>query len=371
MTDKLKKPPEGDRAESGINSLHPKIKTILNAARKQGFINQEDIDRLIEEKIIDLNGVDEMLRILSSDGVQVLADHKQENKRLSGPDLAKGEAIPDPVLSYLTQIGKFRRLSQRGELLYSQRSASGDLDARKKMIVSNLRLVVHIAKKFQNRGVSFLDLIEEGNLGLIKAVERFDPARGCRFSTYASWWIRQSIVQGIASQGKTIRIPVHIVNMINAYLVKRKQFMQWEGREPKPEELAQSLDLSVNKVTEIINLVQGIKSLDSPSSREAYYQLSELVRDEMALPPDEIVELHLRNQRIGRYLEKLSDREQDILKLRYGFYDGVPRTLAETGKTIGVTRERIRQIEKKALKRLRRLIQLAERSSESEDEGED
>jgi RNA polymerase primary sigma factor len=157
--------------------------------------------------------------------------------------------------------------------------------------------------------------------------------------------------------------------MINAYLVKRKEFLQWQGREPRVEELAESLGLSVRKVAEIVNLVQGIKSLDSPSSREAYYQLSELVRDEMAIPPDEIVELHLRNQRIGRFLEKLSDREQDILKLRYGFYDGIPRTLAETGKTIGVTRERIRQIEKKALMRLRRLIQLAERSSESEEKG--
>jgi RNA polymerase primary sigma factor len=353
------------KEKSALGTLNPKIKTLLTSARKKGFVSQEAIDDLIEDKSLDIDGVDRFLDLLSKEGIQV-ADAEDEGEE-NGAVVSKDDAVADPVLSYLTEIGRFPRLSHREEKLYSQRSAEGDLDARKRMIVSNLRLVVHIAKKFQNRGISFLDLIEEGNLGLIKAVERFDPGRGCRFSTYASWWIRQSIVQGIASQGKTIRVPVHIVNMINAYLVKRKEFLQWQGREPRVEELADSLGLSARKVAEIVNLVQGIKSLDSPSSREAYYQLSELVRDEMAIPPDEIVELHLRNQRIGRFLEKLSDREQDILKLRYGFYDGIPRTLAETGKTIGVTRERIRQIEKKALKRLRRLIQLAERASESEE----
>jgi RNA polymerase primary sigma factor len=267
---------------------------------------------------------------------------------------------PSPIQLYLRQISRIALLTREEEEALAKRIYEGDQQARKHLIQANLRLVVHIAKKYQNKGLSLLDLIEEGNLGLIKAVNKFSYKKGYRFSTYAIWWIKQSITRAIANQSSTVRIPIHVVDLIQAFYQQQLQLLQKFGREPTLKEIADTMNISMKKATRISNLLSGIKSLDNEHSKVAYEQLLDVVDEYKPVDPEHYVDLFLKNERISSLLNHLTDREQMVLRHRYGFKDGEFHTLSDTGELIGVSRERIRQIERRALQKLKKLIELAE-----------
>ncbi|NIM19748.1 MAG: sigma-70 family RNA polymerase sigma factor [Candidatus Latescibacteria bacterium] len=273
----------------------------------------------------------------------------------SGND--KGAPVPsdyDIQDQYLSEINRYPLLTKKEEHDFARRVAEGDEEARRRLILSNLRLVVTIAKRYLGQGLGFLDLIEEGNLGLIRAVSKFDYRKGFRFSTYASWWIKQSMTRAIANQAKTIRIPVHIYQLINRYIKAEEHLLNAEHDE---EALAQALDITVEKTRMLRNLIQGIRSEDPIGSAEALQKLSVEYGKLVSANPEEVIALQIENERIASLIEKhLSKREQEILKIRYGLEDGKHKTLAETGKIIGVSRERIRQIEKRALQKLKLML---------------
>ena len=271
----------------------------------------------------------------------------------------------DATSLYLSEIRGQPLLTAADEIAIGRTLAEGmgaaREAARRRMILSNLRLVVKIARAYQGRGLDLLDLVEEGNLGLIQAVERFDYRKGFRFSTYASWWIRQAIVRGIANQARTIRIPLHVVQLINQLISAERRLGHQKGRQPTLDEIAEAMGQPVRKVIRVRALIDGIKSLDVAGSLEAYDGLREF---DVVNPPrslEELIDMHLEAERLARLLEQLSGREEAVLRIRYGFYDGKPYTLAETGRIFGVSRERVRQIEKRALNKMRELIELAEK----------
>ena len=349
-----------------LKELAKSKKNVLELGEINNFLADIQLDEEKTEKVIDLleaSGVD-VLRIsddkddadddalileLEESG-EVPDEDEIENIDLSVPD---GVSIDDPVRMYLKEIGKVPLLSADEEVELAQRMEKGDIEAKKKLAEANLRLVVSIAKRYVGRGMQFLDLIQEGNLGLIKAVEKFDYKKGYKFSTYATWWIRQAITRAIADQARTIRIPVHMVETINKYVRVQRQLLQELGREPQPEEIAKQMNMPVDRVREIQKISLEPVSLETPIGEEEDSHLGDFIQDDNVPVPAEAAAFTLLREQLDEVLGTLTEREQKVLKLRFGLEDGRARTLEEVGKEFKVTRERIRQIEAKALRKLR------------------
>lgn len=318
-------------------------------------LNEEQLEKVVEH--LERSGVD-VLRITNEDDVIddeeiILTEEDEvdmENIDLSVPD---GVSIEDPVRMYLKEIGKVPLLSAEEEIELAQKMEEGDEEAKKRLAEANLRLVVSIAKRYVGRGMLFLDLIQEGNLGLIKAVEKFDYRKGYKFSTYATWWIRQAITRAIADQARTIRIPVHMVETINKLIRVSRQLLQELGREPLPEEIAEEMNLPVERVREILKISQEPVSLETPIGEEEDSHLGDFIQDDNVPVPADAAAFTLLKEQLVEVLGTLTEREQKVLRLRFGLDDGRARTLEEVGKEFNVTRERIRQIEAKALRKLR------------------
>ena len=340
-------------------SLGKKKKGILEIQEINDFFSDMELDSDQMEKVFDYleaNNVD-VLRISNDDDdipdEIVMSDEDDidvEKIDLSVPD---GISIEDPVRMYLKEIGKVPLLSAEEEVELAKRMADGDEEAKKRLAEANLRLVVSIAKRYVGRGMLFLDLIQEGNLGLIKAVEKFDYHKGFKFSTYATWWIRQAITRAIADQARTIRIPVHMVETINKLIRVSRQLLQELGREPSPEEIAEEMDIPVERVREILKISQEPVSLETPIGEEEDSHLGDFIQDENVPVPADAAAFTLLKEQLDEVLGTLTEREQKVLRLRFGMSDGRARTLEEVGKEFDVTRERIRQIEAKALRKLR------------------
>ena len=308
---------------------------------------------IVDDTVIGDVDVDDVLPVVDDavdDNDEIEEINEAELANLSVPE---GISIDDPVRMYLKEIGKVPLLSAEEEIELAQRMEEGDEEAKKKLAEANLRLVVSIAKRYVGRGMLFLDLIQEGNLGLIKAVEKFDYTKGFKFSTYATWWIRQAITRAIADQARTIRIPVHMVETINKLIRVSRQLLQEKGREPTPEEIAKEMGISEAKVREIIKIAQEPVSLETPIGEEEDSHLGDFIPDEDTPAPSEAASATILREVIERELHTLTPREEHVIKLRFGLYDGGTRTLEEVGKEFDITRERIRQIEAKALRKLR------------------
>ena len=339
-------------------ALAKKKKNSLEYQEISEFFKDMELDADEFEKILDFletNNID-VLRIMDDDDIDddiILDDEDEvevEKIDLSVPD---GVSIEDPVRMYLKEIGKVPLLSAEEEIELAKRMELGDQEAKKRLAEANLRLVVSIAKRYVGRGMLFLDLIQEGNLGLIKAVEKFDYRKGYKFSTYATWWIRQAITRAIADQARTIRIPVHMVETINKLIRVSRQLLQELGREPTPEEIAAEMNMPVDRVREILKISQEPVSLETPIGEEEDSHLGDFIEDQDAIAPDDAASYILLQEQIEDVFTCLTDREQQVLILRFGLKDGKPRTLEEVGQHFNVTRERIRQIEGKALTKLR------------------
>lgn len=321
-------------------------------------LESEDIDKLyetIENMGIEIEGTDVLAPVISADDDFEAAEVEElpEEELVDTSALAEGFAIDDPVRMYLKEIGRVPLLSAQDEVDLALCMEKGDEIAKRNLIESNLRLVVSIAKRYVGRGMLFLDLIQEGNLGLIKAVEKFDYRKGFKFSTYATWWIRQAITRAIADQARTIRIPVHMVETINRLNRVQRALIQELGRDPLPEEIARRMGVSVERVREISKISQEPVSLETPIGEEEDSHLGDFIEDEEALAPAEAASFFLLREQLDEVLDTLTPREKKVLQLRFGLNDGRSRTLEEVGNVFGVTRERIRQIEAKALRKLR------------------
>ena len=339
-------------------ALAKKKKNSLEYQEISEFFKDMELDADEFEKILDFletNNID-VLRIMDDDDIDddiILDDEDEvevEKIDLSVPD---GVSIEDPVRMYLKEIGKVPLLSAEEEIELAKRMELGDQEAKKRLAEANLRLVVSIAKRYVGRGMLFLDLIQEGNLGLIKAVEKFDYRKGYKFSTYATWWIRQAITRAIADQARTIRIPVHMVETINKLIRVSRQLLQELGREPTPEEIAAEMNMPVDRVREILKISQEPVSLETPIGEEEDSHLGDFVQDDNVPVPADAAAFTLLKEQLEEVLGTLTEREQKVLTLRFGLEDGRARTLEEVGKEFNVTRERIRQIEAKALRKLR------------------
>ena len=361
-------------------------KSLIEKGKKQGSLTLDEIMGAFSDTDLDKDKVENLYETLGNLGIEILetktekvtidfsADDddltsdmenidddidekikKEDDIEMDKLDLSlpKGISIDDPVRMYLKEIGKIPLLKPHEEVELAKRMQEGDEIAKQRLVEANLRLVVSIAKRYVGRGMLFLDLIQEGNLGLIKAVEKFDYVRGFKFSTYATWWIRQAITRAIADQARTIRIPVHMVETINKLIRVSRQLLQELGRDPKPEEIAKEMEMSEDKVREIMKIAQDPVSLETPIGEEEDSHLGDFIPDEDALAPAEAAAYSLLKDQIEEVLGSLNEREQKVLKLRFGLEDGRARTLEEVGKEFDVTRERIRQIEAKALRKLR------------------
>ena len=345
--------------------LAKKKKNVLEYQEISDFFKDSPLEVDQMEKVFDFleaSGVD-VLRITENSGDELLLDNDmdmdgmedEEEIELDNIDLSvpEGVSIEDPVRMYLKEIGKVSLLSADEEIELAKRMEKGDEAAKKRLAEANLRLVVSIAKRYVGRGMLFLDLIQEGNLGLIKAVEKFDYRKGYKFSTYATWWIRQAITRAIADQARTIRIPVHMVETINKLIRVSRQLLQELGREPTPEEIAEEMDMPVDRVREILKISQEPVSLETPIGEEEDSHLGDFIQDDNVPVPADAAAFTLLKEQLVEVLSTLTDREQKVLRLRFGLDDGRARTLEEVGKEFNVTRERIRQIEAKALRKLR------------------
>ena len=345
--------------------LAKKKKNVLEYQEISDFFKDSPLEVDQMEKVFDFleaSGVD-VLRITDNSGDELLLDNDmdmeglddEEEVELDKIDLSvpEGVSIEDPVRMYLKEIGKVSLLSADEEIELAKRMEKGDEAAKKRLAEANLRLVVSIAKRYVGRGMLFLDLIQEGNLGLIKAVEKFDYRKGYKFSTYATWWIRQAITRAIADQARTIRIPVHMVETINKLIRVSRQLLQELGREPTPEEIAEEMDMPVDRVREILKISQEPVSLETPIGEEDDSHLGDFIQDDNVPVPADAAAFTLLKEQLVEVLSTLTDREQKVLRLRFGLDDGRARTLEEVGKEFNVTRERIRQIEAKALRKLR------------------
>ena len=345
--------------------LAKKKKNVLEYQEISDFFKDSPLEVDQMEKVFDFleaSGVD-VLRITDNSGDELLLDNDmdmeglddEEEVELDKIDLSvpEGVSIEDPVRMYLKEIGKVSLLSADEEIELAKRMEKGDEAAKKRLAEANLRLVVSIAKRYVGRGMLFLDLIQEGNLGLIKAVEKFDYRKGYKFSTYATWWIRQAITRAIADQARTIRIPVHMVETINKLIRVSRQLLQELGREPTPEEIAEEMDMPVDRVREILKISQEPVSLETPIGEEEDSHLGDFIQDDNVPVPADAAAQTLLKEQLDEVLDTLTEREQKVLRLRFGMNDGRARTLEEVGKEFDVTRERIRQIEAKALRKLR------------------
>ena len=345
--------------------LAKKKKNVLEYQEINDFFKDQPLYVEQMEKVFDFleaSGVD-VLRITENIGDDIILDddleidglEDEEEVELDKIDLSvpEGVSIEDPVRMYLKEIGKVNLLTADEETELAKRMEQGDEAAKKRLAEANLRLVVSIAKRYVGRGMLFLDLIQEGNLGLIKAVEKFDYRKGYKFSTYATWWIRQAITRAIADQARTIRIPVHMVETINKLIRVSRQLLQELGREPSPEEIAEEMDMSVDRVREILKISQEPVSLETPIGEEEDSHLGDFIQDDNVPVPADAAAFTLLKEQLVEVLGTLTDREQKVLRLRFGLDDGRARTLEEVGKEFNVTRERIRQIEAKALRKLR------------------
>lgn len=338
---------------------------LTEVGKKTGVLAYDDIAEKLANFDVDSDQMDEFYEFLGEQGVELVGESEDGDPNVQ--ELAKGEEefdlndlsvppgvkINDPVRMYLKEIGRVDLLSAEEEISLANRIEQGDEEAKRRLAEANLRLVVSIAKRYVGRGMLFLDLIQEGNMGLIKAVEKFDYRKGFKFSTYATWWIRQAITRAIADQARTIRIPVHMVETINKLIRVQRQLLQDLGREPTPEEIGEDMDLTPDKVREILKIAQEPVSLETPIGEEDDSHLGDFIEDQDATSPSEHAAYELLKEQLEDVLDTLTDREENVLRLRFGLDDGRTRTLEEVGKVFGVTRERIRQIEAKALRKLR------------------
>ncbi len=355
--------------EEGSQKFHERLKELLAYAKKRkNVLEYQEINDFFLDIEMSTDQMDAVFEVLEANNIDVLRipdleeiDDEEididdsEDEDLSKIDLSvpEGISIEDPVRMYLKEIGKVPLLSADEEIELAQRMEVGDIEARKRLSEANLRLVVSIAKRYVGRGMQFLDLIQEGNLGLIKAVEKFDYRKGYKFSTYATWWIRQAITRAIADQARTIRIPVHMVETINKLIRVQRQMLQELGREPFPEEIAEEMRLPVDRVREIQKISQEPVSLETPIGEEEDSHLGDFIQDDNVPVPADAAAFTLLKEQLLEVLDTLTDRERKVLYLRFGLGDGRARTLEEVGKEFDVTRERIRQIEAKALRKLR------------------
>lgn len=348
------------------------VKNLIEKGKKRGILTYNEIMDALQGFELSPEQIDDIYEQLTSMGIDIIPeagelepleteevadepemdemDEEEVEVDLSVPE---GIGIDDPVRMYLKEIGRVPLLSAENEIELAKRMEQGDEEAKRRLAEANLRLVVSIAKRYVGRGMLFLDLIQEGNLGLIKAVEKFDFRKGFKFSTYATWWIRQAITRAIADQARTIRIPVHMVETINKLIRVSRQLLQELGREPLPEEIAKEMDISVERVREIMKIAQEPVSLETPIGEEEDSHLGDFIEDQDAPAPAEAVSSLLLKEQLEEVLETLTPREEKVLRLRFGLDDGRSRTLEEVGQEFGVTRERIRQIEAKALRKLR------------------
>ncbi len=361
------------KALESAAAFEEKLNQLLLLAKKKRNVleNQEILDFFVGESL-DSDKLDQIFDFLESNKVDVLQIggedldldedlfieediEEEEEIDMETIDLSvpEGISVEDPVRMYLKEIGKVPLLSSEDEIELAKKIELGDDDAKQRLTEANLRLVVSIAKRYVGRGMQFLDLIQEGNLGLIKAVEKFDYRKGYKFSTYATWWIRQAITRAIADQARTIRIPVHMVETINRLVRVSRQLLQELGREPVPEEIAARADMQVDRVREIMKVSQEPVSLETPIGEEEDSHLGDFIQDEQVAVPADAATFTMLHEQLMEVLDTLTEREQKVLKLRFGLDDGRPRTLEEVGKEFNVTRERIRQIEAKALRKLR------------------
>ena len=340
------------------------LQQLLEQGKKKGMLDYKEISDKLEELELDSDQIDKIYEYLEKQGVEIVGSLDDEleiieddlhitQEDLDDMSVPDGISIDDPVRMYLKEIGKVDLLSGAEETELAKRMAEGDREAKKKLAEANLRLVVSIAKRYVGRGMLFLDLIQEGNLGLIKAVEKFDYTKGYKFSTYATWWIRQAITRAIADQARTIRIPVHMVETINKLVRVSRQLVQELGRDPLPEEIARELNMPVDKVGEIMKIAQEPVSLETPIGEEEDSHLGDFIQDDDAPAPSDAATFTLLKEQLVDVLSTLTSREEKVLRLRFGLDDGRARTLEEVGKEFNVTRERIRQIEAKALRKLR------------------
>ena len=347
--------------EAAREKFQEKLKELLSLAKKKkNMLEYQEISDFFADMQLDSDKFEKILDFLEANNIDVLritdddADDDDEIEvekiDLSVPD---GVSIEDPVRMYLKEIGKVPLLSAEEEIELAKRMELGDQEAKKRLAEANLRLVVSIAKRYVGRGMLFLDLIQEGNLGLIKAVEKFDYRKGYKFSTYATWWIRQAITRAIADQARTIRIPVHMVETINKLIRVSRQLLQELGREPTPEEIAAEMNMPVERVREILKISQEPVSLETPIGEEEDSHLGDFIQDDNVPVPADAAAFTLLKEQLEEVLGTLTEREQKVLTLRFGLEDGRARTLEEVGKEFNVTRERIRQIEAKALRKLR------------------
>ncbi len=348
-----------------LNDVVSKIvKALVDKGKKRGVLTYKEIMEIINDIELEADQIDKIYEILEEAGIDLINDSDEvlepeeeetAQEEASPEDLTvpEGINIDDPVRMYLKEIGKVPLLTAEEEVELAKRIEKGEIEARRKLAEANLRLVVSIAKRYVGRGMLFLDLIQEGNLGLIKAVEKFDYRKGYKFSTYATWWIRQAITRAIADQARTIRIPVHMVETINKLIRVSRQLLQELGRDPLPEEIAEEMQLPVEKVREIMKIAQEPVSLETPIGEEEDSHLGDFIPDEDAPAPAEAAAFMLLKEQLEDVLDTLTEREEKVLRLRFGLDDGRPRTLEEVGQVFGVTRERIRQIEAKALRKLR------------------
>ena len=340
---------------------------LMSEKKALGQVHYDELtEKLASPYELDADGMDKMIQVIEDNGISVVGDDggptKQQMVRVEDEaeeellDISKEAArmkVSDPVRMYLKEIGNVPLLSAEEEIDLAVRIQNGDEIAKQELAEANLRLVVSIAKRYVGRGMQFLDLIQEGNMGLMKAVEKFDHTKGFKFSTYATWWIRQAITRAIADQARTIRIPVHMVETINKLARVQRQLLQDLGREPTPEEIGAEMDLPTEKVREILKIAQEPVSLETPIGEEDDSHLGDFIEDEGAMSPEVFTSSALLREQLEDVLDTLTDREENVLRLRFGLDDGNIRTLEQVGKVFGVTRERIRQIEAKALRKLR------------------
>ncbi len=355
--------------KKNVNEKQESVKELIAKGKKTGALSYKEIMDALEEIDLESDEIDDIYQKFEDIGIEILGD-KEEDILLDSEDIddeeddeediktddlsvPKGINVDDPVRMYLKEIGKIPLLTGDEEVELAKRMEAGDEEAKKQLAEANLRLVVSIAKRYVGRGMLFLDLIQEGNLGLMKAVEKFEYRKGFKFSTYATWWIRQAITRAIADQARTIRIPVHMVETINKLVRVQRQLVQELGRDPTPEEIGKEMDLDVERVREIMKIAQEPVSLETPIGEEEDSHLGDFIPDDDVLAPAEAATFTILREQLIDVLDTLTPREQKVLRLRFGLDDGRARTLEEVGKEFEVTRERIRQIEAKALRKLR------------------